>query len=165
MHVRSLSDLLDRQIRHLHCLEGKMFAALSELTDSATDRELVAVLERERAFSVWQRERLRMIPRTLGMALSGDPCPDVAGMLDEARRLVYYASEPEVRDAALVTVFRRLLSYERSCYESARYHALILGEDRAAELLEANLEEERETLRDLGRLYRTEAEQALLRTA
>lgn len=165
MHIRSLSDLLDREVRHLHCLEGEMFEVLSELTDSATDTALTAILDHERGLCVWQRERLRMIPRTLGMALSGDPCPDVVGMLDQARQLVRYASEPEVRDAALVASIRRFVAYECACYESARDHARILGEERAAELLTASLEEEEETAHALGGLQCTDAERLQLRMA
>lgn len=165
MHVRSLSDLLDREIRHLHCLETEIFEALPELTVSATHEDLITVMERERAISVWQRERLRMIPRALGMAMNGDPCCDVAGMLEQTRQLVHAASEPEVRDAALTAGLHRIIAYQRACYESARDHARILGEEQAVELLERSLEEESDALRDLDSIEAVQAEDPLLRTA
>lgn len=165
MHVRSLSDLLDREIRHLHCLETRIFESLPELAVSSTDERLTTSLERARAITVWQRERLRMIPRTLGMGLSGDPCPDVMGMMEQAKQLVHYASEPEVRDAALISTFRRIVAFSAACYVSARDHARILGETQAVELLQRSLDEEEDALRDLDQLLNSGAHKELLRTA
>lgn len=131
-----------------------MFRALEELENTTSDPRLRRLVAHKRAVTVWQRERLRMIPRARGLDLAGTPCPGVETLLGETDKFIRRAESDAVRDAAIVAALRRIDRLEQATYESACRHASELEATETADLLARSLEEEREAVRALDEFER-----------
>jgi ferritin-like metal-binding protein YciE len=67
----------------------------------------------------------------------------MAGLIAEGDDLIADAKNERVRDAGIITVCRRIETYEIAAYESLRDFAQIIGETDQAALHERTLEEEK----------------------
>jgi ferritin-like metal-binding protein YciE len=95
------------------------------------------------------------------MRLGGHRCEAMDGIIEEGEEILKMDATPEARDAALIAASQRVEHYEIAAYGSARTFARMLGEDKAAALLEQTLQEEEEADRKLSAL----AEQNVNRAA
>jgi ferritin-like metal-binding protein YciE len=68
----------------------------------------------------------------------------MAGIVTEGRRAMDEAEDEGIRDAVVAGLGQRVEHYEVAAYAVAEGHALILGEDDVAELLEQTRREEAE---------------------
>jgi len=66
------------------------------------------------------------------------------GIIHEGSDIIDEDLDPDTRDAALIAAAQHVEHYEMASYGTARTYANILGEKKAAELLEETLEEEKE---------------------
>jgi ferritin-like metal-binding protein YciE len=66
------------------------------------------------------------------------------GLVEEGKEVIDEDGDPSVLDAALIGAAQRVEHYEMAGYGVARTFARHLGEDRAADLLQATLNEEGE---------------------
>jgi ferritin-like metal-binding protein YciE len=89
-------------------------------------------------------ERLERIFEALGEKATGKKCAAMTGLIKEGNDLVGATSETAVRDAGLIAAAQKVEHYEISGYGSARTHAAILGNDKAASLLDETRLEEKE---------------------
>ena len=67
------------------------------------------------------------------------------GLIKEGEELIKEKSEPEVLDAALIAAAQRVEHYEIAGYGCVRTYAKLLGDTKAAQLLQQTLDEEGET--------------------
>jgi ferritin-like metal-binding protein YciE len=74
------------------------------------------------------------------------------GLLEEGEELMSEDADPDVLDAGLIAAAQRVEHYEISAYGTARSYARMLGDEKAASLLNETLEEENETDEKLNRL-------------
>jgi ferritin-like metal-binding protein YciE len=74
------------------------------------------------------------------------------GLIDEGKEAMSDAAESAVCDAALIAAAQRVEHYEMAGYGCARTYAHMLGNERAASLLQQTLMEEKETDEKLTRL-------------
>lgn len=142
MDVNTLSQLLDRELRHLHNMETRRFDALAGIGRRVTMRELADHVRRERALTVWHRERLRSVPRANGLELGGESCPGLGALLRDSESFIERVRDANLRDVAVVAALRRIGAFGRTYYETARRHAELLDEPVAAEILQRNLDDE-----------------------
>jgi ferritin-like metal-binding protein YciE len=68
----------------------------------------------------------------------------MTGLIREADAIAGASGDAAVRDAGLIAAAQKVEHYEISGYGSARAHAELLGDDRAARLLSETLYEEKE---------------------
>jgi ferritin-like metal-binding protein YciE len=73
------------------------------------------------------------------------------GLIGEGKEMMD-EFEDDVLDAALISAAQRVEHYEIAAYGTVRTYAELLGHDRAVELLEQTLEEEKETDQKLTEL-------------
>ena len=64
------------------------------------------------------------------------------GLIEEGKELLSENAEPEVMDAGLVAAAQRVEHYEMAGYGCVRTYAELLGEKKAAQLLQKTLDEE-----------------------
>jgi ferritin-like metal-binding protein YciE len=76
------------------------------------------------------------------------------GLIEEGKEMMD-EFEDEVLDAAMISAAQRVEHYEIAAYGTVRTYAELLGHDRAVELLEQTLEEEKETDQKLTELAGT----------
>jgi len=74
------------------------------------------------------------------------------GLIQEGSELLEQDGDEAVRDAGIIVAAQKVEHYEIAGYGSARTFAHLLGQNKAAELLQTTLDEESETNELLTRL-------------
>jgi ferritin-like metal-binding protein YciE len=101
-------------------------------------------------------ERLERVFAVVGKAARAEHCKAMEGLIEEGAELLEEEGEDAVKDAALIGAAQKVEHYEISGYGTARTLAELLGLDEAVELLQATLDEEKETDEKLTELAMTE---------
>jgi ferritin-like metal-binding protein YciE len=74
------------------------------------------------------------------------------GLIEEGDEIAREKLQNDARDAGLVSAAQRVEHYEMAAYGSVRTYARLLGDQKAASLLQQTLDEERETDQKLSKL-------------
>ncbi len=163
--VRSLEQLLLKQLSDLHAGEQQLIPALARMHASATDPELKAALEQHRVETIGQAERLERVFRLIGARPSRGASDAIAGVVTETERLLKRRVPPDVRDAWLIASAQRVEHIEIANYGTARTFADTLSYSHAADLLQQTLEEERRADAKLSALAERFVNPKSIRTA
>lgn len=154
MQLETLEDLLVHELRDLYDAEHRDLELLPRLTEAANDPSLVQILQDHHHETSEQRRRLEECFRRLDHTPVRDECTAMAGMVAEAEELLEAGGEPEVRDAGIAAVKRRVAHYEIAGYSTARDLARQLGAHDVADLLQQTLDEETSSDAELGQVAR-----------
>lgn len=152
MEMNSLRDLFIDQLKDIYSAESQVTKALPKMAKAATANDLRSAFQDHLQQTQTQIDRLDQIFKSLGKNPRGKKCKGMEGLLEEGKELLEEDAEPEVLDAALIAAAQRVEHYEISAYGTARTYARLLGEDRAASLLEETLQEESRTDEKLTQL-------------
>ena len=87
----------------------------------------------------------------LGETAKAEPCLGFEGLKKEHEKLVEEASA-DLIDMVDLGAAARTENYEIAAYEGLRRMAKAMGEDEAVELLDTNLAEEKNTLREVEKI-------------
>ena len=160
--IDNLRKLYIDQVQHLQSAETQIAEALASVIETASNPELKNVLQTHLQETREQGSRLQAILDAIGK-----PEPKrskaMAALISEGADLIADAKNEKVRDAAIITICRRIQHYEISAYEAVRDFAQIIGETDQAALHERTLEQERkvdEALRSLSELANSLADRA-----
>ena len=110
-------------------------------------------------------QRLDAIFKDLDESPKGKKCKGMEGVIADGAELLEEDAEPEVLDAGLIGAAQHVEHYEIAGYGCVRTYAELLGENKAAKLLQQTLDEEKETdekLTGLARKINVEAEKGSL---
>jgi len=102
-------------------------------------------------------QRLDAIFKDLDESPKGKKCKGMEGVIADGAELLEEDAEPEVLDAGLIGAAQHVEHYEIAGYGCVRTYAELLGENKAAKLLQQTLDEEKETDE---KLINVEAEKA-----
>ena len=69
--------------------------------------------------------------------------------------MIQEKADPEVKDAGLISAAQRVEHYEIAGYGTARTYAELLGDKEGAKLLQATLDEEEETDKELTKIAKS----------
>ena len=153
--IDSLDELLVHALSDLNQVEQETLPALQRLTQRASDPELKNALEAHALETAVHIERLQRVFRAIDARAKRRRRADgVAGLIDESERLLKRNINAQVRDAWLIATAQRIEHVEISAYATARTYAETLGYERAAQLLQQTLEEERAADEKLTRIAR-----------
>ncbi|MGA9528993.1 MAG: ferritin-like domain-containing protein [Terriglobales bacterium] len=144
MKPNSLQELYVEQLKDLYDAEQQIIKALPKMIDAASSEELKDALNEHLEVTRKQATRLEQIFEPLGEKPKGDKCKGMQGVLQEGSDLVGEVKDANVRDAAIIASAQRVEHYEMAGYGTARTFAELLGEEKASQLLEETLNEEKE---------------------
>ena len=161
MKLKSLDDLLVKELRDLYSAEKQLIKALPKMISAVTDPSLKAGLESHLEETRGQVSRLESIQETLGVKLTGHKCAAMEGLLKEGAELLEEESVPEVLDAAIIGACQRVEHYEIAGYGTARAFAEALGQKEIASTLPLTLDDEGRAHKTLNIAARTVNELAL----
>ena len=119
---------------------------LPKLIGEVQDEELRTGLEDHLEETRGPVKNVEKVFAELGETPKAEPCLGFEGLEKEHDQLLQKASR-ELIDAVDLGAAARTENYEIAAYEGLRRMAKGLGEDRAVELLDENLAEEKEALR------------------
>ncbi len=119
---------------------------LPKLIDEVQDEELRTGLEGHLEETRGHVKNVESVFEQMGETPKAEPCIGFEGLKKEHDQLLQKAA-PELVDAVDLGAAARTENYEIAAYEGLRRMAKGLGEDRAVDLLDKNLAEEKEALK------------------
>src|SRR5437868_434829 len=140
---KDFEELFSDELADIHDAERQILKALPKMIKAASSSQLQQALEQHLSVTEKQVERLEEIFSTMETP-SKKTCKGMAGLLAEGEHLLKEDLEPDVRDAGIIAAAQKVEHYEMAAYGSARTFAMYLGNDRAVELLQETLDEEKE---------------------
>jgi ferritin-like metal-binding protein YciE len=155
MKLESLEDLFVEELKDLYNAENQLLKALPKMAKAATARELKNGFEKHLKQTEGHVDRLEQIFNGLDASPKGKKCKAMEGLIEEGAEVIEEDAESEVKDAALIAAAQRVEHYEIAGYGCVRTYAQLLGNDKAAKLLQQTLDEEAETDEALTELAET----------
>ncbi len=154
MEHKALKELFVDELKDLYSAENQLIKTLPKMAKAATSDDLRAGFEEHWEQTKEHARRLEEICTELGEKPTGKKCAGMQGLIEEGKEMMD-EFEDDVLDAAMISAAQRVEHYEIAAYGTVRAYAELLGQDRAVELLEQTLEEEKETDHKLTELAGT----------
>jgi ferritin-like metal-binding protein YciE len=152
MAQEELKELYIDELRDLYNAENQLVKALPKMAKAAANEELRAGFEEHLEQTKGHVSRLEQIFEDLDEKPTGKKCAAMEGLVKEGSEMIGEDFEGPVKDAGLIGAAQRVEHYEIAAYGTVRAFAETLGEDKAVELLNQTLEEEKETDEKLTQL-------------
>ncbi len=152
MELSSLEDLFVNELKDLYNAETQLLRAIPKMAKAASSKALKAGFEKHLKQTEGQVERLEQIFEELDVSPKGKKCKAMEGLVEEGSEVIEEKAVPEVKDAALIAAAQRVEHYEIAGYGCVRTYAKLLGNDKAAKLLQQTLDEEADTDKALTKL-------------
>jgi ferritin-like metal-binding protein YciE len=143
MPVKTLHDLFVHTLGDIYYAENQILKALPQMAGQAQSEELREAFQQHLEETRGQVQRLEQVFQLVGQPAKGEKCDAIEGIIQEANSLVEEIEDAEVRDAGLLAAAQAVEHYEISRYGTLIAWADQLGLEDAIDLLEENLEEEK----------------------
>jgi len=141
--IKTLQDLFDHGLRDIYYAENQILKALPKLIDAATNPQLKKGLKDHLAETENQVSRLEQIFEMREEKPNGTKCPGINGLLKEGDDLTGNIADKNVLDAAIIASAQAVEHYEITRYGALIAWAKQIGRNDFADILGANLEEEK----------------------
>ena len=142
MKLDTLRDLFVDELKDLYSAERQLLKALPKMAKAASSAELKRAFESHLKETTVQVERLDQVFAGLDASPKGKKCKAMEGLVEEGADWIEEDAEPDVMDAGLIAAAQRVEHYEIAGYGCVRTYAQLLGETKAATLLQKTLDEE-----------------------
>lgn len=149
--VDSFHSLFVHSLRDLFDAEHQIIRALPKMLKKTEDQRLRDTMEEHLRRTEEQGKRLEVVFMSLDEKPRKIPCAGMKGLIAEGKEAL--SDMPEsVRDAAILMALQKIEHYEISSYGALSEYAKLMGHQKAFELLEQTLEEEKEADRHLTKI-------------
>jgi ferritin-like metal-binding protein YciE len=145
MQIDTLRKLCIEELRDIYDAEKQIEAAFPSLIQAASSSELRDAFKMHHDQTKRQVERLKEIFVNMNEKAEGPKCKGIEGIIKDAEELISKTTDPEVLDAGLIAAAQKVEHYEIASYGTVRTYAELLGDHHASDLLQQNLDEEKET--------------------
>jgi ferritin-like metal-binding protein YciE len=152
MKLDTLKKLYVSELRDLYNAENQLLKALPKMAKAASSEELKDGFEKHLEQTKGHVERLEQIFEGLDENPKGKTCKAMKGLIEEGSEILKEDGEESVLDAGIIVAAQKVEHYEMAGYGSVRTFAQLLGQNKAAELLQITLDEESETNEILNKL-------------
>jgi len=144
--MKSFDDLFLLTLKDVYYAERQILKALPKMARAAQNDQLKQSFLKHRDQTQGQVERLQQVFESIGKRAQGQTCEAIQGLIEETEELLDEAKEAgPVRDAGLIGCAQAVEHYEIARYGTLVAWAKACGHKDAVGLLEATLEEEKET--------------------
>ena len=135
----------------LYVEKGLAGETLPKLIDEVDDKEFQQGLERHLEETRRHVTNVEKVFELFGEEAEVEPCVGFEGLKKEHEQLIEESSSDLV-DLIDLGAAARTENYEIAAYESLRRMAKAMGEDKAVDLLDKNLKDEKEALREVEKI-------------
>jgi ferritin-like metal-binding protein YciE len=142
MKLKSLNDLFLEELKDTYDAEKQLIKALPKMAKAASSDELTAAFEEHLDITEGQVTRLEQVFKSLGESPGRKKCEAMKGLVEEGAEIIEEEATPAVKDAALIAAAQKVEHYEIASYGCLRTWAQLLGNAKAAKLLQQTLDEE-----------------------
>ncbi len=141
--AQGLRDLFVDELKDIYWAEKELTKAIPKMIKNASSEELVQALTGHLAETKNHVTRLENVFESIGEKAVAKKCEAMAGLTKEGGEIMEETEEGVVRDAGIILAGQKVEHYEIATYGTLASFARTLGEDEAASLLEATLNEEK----------------------
>jgi ferritin-like metal-binding protein YciE len=156
---KELKDLFVDTLRDIYFAEKKILSALPKMAKAAQSPKLKAAFEKHEAETEGQVERLEQVFASLDEPPKGKTCDAILGIIEEGKEIIHEYKGMPALDAGLIAAAQAVEHYEISRYGTLKTWANELGYGDAAKLIDATLNEEKNTDSVLSQLAESEVNQ------
>ena len=143
MKTKTMEDLYLQELKDLYDGEKQLIKALPKMAKAATSMELKAAFEEHLQQTQQQAQRLEQIFSARNEKPTGKKCVGLEGIIEEGEDLISNVEESPLRDAGLIAAAQKVEHYEMAGYGTACTFAQRLGDEKATQLLQQTLNEEK----------------------
>jgi ferritin-like metal-binding protein YciE len=143
--LRKLEDLFHETPKDIYFAENKILKTLPKMAKAAQSRELKAAFVQHERETRGQVKRLNRVFKIIGKPVRGKTCAAINGITEEGAEIIKDFKGMPALDAGLLAAAQAVEHYEISRYGTLATWAEELGYADAVELLEATLQEEKNT--------------------
>jgi ferritin-like metal-binding protein YciE len=144
MKLDTLEKLYVNELRDIYNAENQLLKALPKMAKGASSPDLKNAFENHLRQTETHVERLEQIFAEFNESAKGKTCRAMKGLIEEGSEILTEDGEESVLDAGIIVAAQKVEHYEIAAYGSVRTFAKLLGQTKAAELLQATLDEESE---------------------
>ena len=152
MQLETLQDLFIEELKDVYHAEKQLVKALPKMAKAAASEDLKAAFEEHLAETEGHVERLEQVFELMGKKPATKVCKGMQGLVEEGKEIMEEDAEDEVKDAGLISAAQRVEHYEIAAYGTIRTFAESLGNQKAVDLLQQTLDEEKQTDENLTEL-------------
>ena len=142
--AEGLRELFIDSLKDIYWAEKALTKALPKMAKNATSENLKAAIEDHLNVTQEQVARVEQVFEILGKKATAKKCEAMEGLIKEGESIMQETQPGAVRDAGIIAASQKIEHYEIATYGTLCAFAKTLGEDEAAQLLEATLAEEKE---------------------
>jgi ferritin-like metal-binding protein YciE len=136
-HIEDLRTLYIRDLKKALDMEQKITKALPDLIENSTDPELSDAFRMHLDETQGHVSTVESLLRTHIGEVATKTCKVIGGLTTEVSDTIKDATDPSVRDIALIGAAQQVEHHEIAVYGTLRRWAEILGLDEDAALLES----------------------------
>ncbi|MDR6434268.1 ferritin-like domain-containing protein [Brucella pseudogrignonensis] len=152
---KTLDDLFYDTLKDIYYAERKIVKALPKMARAASSPELKTAFEKHKDQTQEHIERLQQVFEILGRRAQGKTCDAIEGIIAEGEEIIDEFKGTKALDAGLISSAQAVEHYEITRYGTLKRWASELGHKDIAKLLDATLQEEGQTDKDLTKLAET----------
>lgn len=152
---KTLDDLFYDTLKDIYYAERKIVKTLPKMASAATSPDLKSAFEKHKEETQQHIERLQQVFEILGKRAQGKTCDAIEGIISEGEEIIDEFKGTQALDAGLISAAQAVEHYEIARYGTLKRWATELGHQDIAKLLDATLQEEGQTDKDLTKLAET----------
>jgi ferritin-like metal-binding protein YciE len=149
---KMLQDLFHDTLKDIYFAEKKILTALPKMAKAAHSDNLRKAFEKHLKETEGQVDRLEKVFAIIEEKPQGKTCDAIVGIIEEGSEIMKEYKGSPALDAGLLAAAQAVEHYEISRYGTLRTWAEEMGLAKAAELLQATLDEEEATDQALTQL-------------
>ncbi len=152
--MKTLKDLFLDELADMYDAEKRILKALPKLAKAATSDDLKEAIQAHLKETEGHVTKLEQVFQSLDEKPTGKTCEATVGLLKEGDEIAAEFKDSPAINAALISAAQKVEHYEIASYGCLHEWAGLLGNDEAAALLEAILDEEKAANEGLTELAR-----------
>ena len=152
---KMLDELFHEGLQDIYFAEKKILVALPKMAKAAEAEELADAFREHSEQTREQVSRLEKIFKLIDETPKAKKCPAIIGIIEEGEDIIEEYEDSPALDAGLLGAAQAVEHYEIARYGTLKVWARELGLNEAVSLLQATLEEEKDTDEKLSKLAET----------
>lgn len=145
MNTKTLQDLFLDELADMYDAEQRIVKALPKMAKAATCTDLRAAMEKHLKETQGHVKMLEQVFQAFGEKAVGKTCEATKGLLEEGDEIAAEFKDSPAINAAIICAAQKVEHYEMASYGCLHEWAGLLGNSKAADLLEDILNEEKAT--------------------
>lgn len=164
--MNTLEDIFMDSLADMYYAEKQLVKALPKMAKAATDADLKAAIEAHLGETEGHVQKVEAVFAAFGQEPKAKKCHAILGIIAEAEEIISENKKSPGINAVIIFAGQKAEHYEISSYGGLREWAELLGNSKAAEILDEILDEEKAADAKLTKLAEEQCnEAAMLETA